>query len=142
MKGHIGNSSTFNDYIHPTQWANGKYEKKTDSRPYINKDEGTIYCVVGSAGRLDWNGDPNPHRSSVYSNISIGGSLLLTIDNNRLDGRWVCADGVIRDNFTAFKNVNKTEKIAINYGDEIPLNASWKGNYIWSNIIYYPTERI
>ncbi len=133
MKGHIGKSFTFNDYIHPTQWANGKYEKKADSRPYINKDEGTIYCVVGSAGRLDWNGDPNPHPSSVYSNISIGGSLLFTINDNRLDARWVAADGVIRDNFTVFKNVNKTEKKTVEYGETIRLTSSWKGSHIWSN---------
>ncbi len=133
MKGHVGKSFTFNDYIHPTQWANGRYEKKADSRPYINKDEGTIYCVVGSAGRLDWNGDPNPHPSSVYSNISIGGSLLFTINNNRLDARWVASDGVIRDNFTVFKNVNKTEKKTIEYGEKIRLTASWKGSHVWSN---------
>jgi hypothetical protein len=133
MKGHIGKSFTFNDYIHPTQWANGKYEKKADSRPYINKDEGTIYCVVGSAGRLDWNGEPNPHPSSVYSNISIGGSLLFTINDNRLDARWLATDGVIRDNFTVFKNVNKTEKKNVEYGQNIRLTSSWKGSHLWSN---------
>jgi 3',5'-cyclic AMP phosphodiesterase CpdA len=133
MKGHIGKSFTFNDYIHPTQWANGKYEKKAESRPYINKDEGTIYCVVGSAGRLDWNGDPNPHPSSIYSNISIGGSLLFTINDNRLDARWLATDGVIRDNFTVFKNVNKTEKKTVEYGQNIRLTSSWKGSHLWSN---------
>ncbi len=133
MKGHIGKAFTFNDYIHPTQWANGKYEKKADSRPYINKDEGTIYCVVGSAGRLDWNGDPNPHRSSIYSNISIGGSLLFTVNDNRLDARWISTDGVVRDNFTVFKNVNKTEKKTVEFGEKIRLNASWKGSHLWSN---------
>lgn len=133
MKGHVGKFFTFNDYIHPTQWANGKYEKKADSRPYINKDEGTIYCVVGSAGRLDWNGDPNPHPSSVYSNISIGGSLLFTINDNRLDARWVASDGVIRDNFTVFKNVNKTEKKTAEFGEKIRLTSSWKGSHLWSN---------
>lgn len=133
MKGHVGKSFTFNDYIHPTQWANGKYEKKADSGPYINKDEGTIYCVVGSAGRLDWNGDPNPHASSVYANISIGGSLLFTINDNRLDARWVATDGVIRDNFTVFKNVNKTEKKTVEYGQILRLTSSWKGSHLWSN---------
>lgn len=133
MKGHTGKAPTFNDFVHPTQLANGKYEKNGDSRPYINKDEGTIYCVVGSAGRLDWNGDPNPHRSSVYSNVSIGGSLLFTINDNRLDARWISTDGVIRDNFTVFKNVNKTEKKTVEFGEKIRLNASWKGSHLWSN---------
>lgn len=133
MKGHTGHSTSFDANFHAVQNVNGKYEKKEGSRPIINKDEGTIYCVVGSAGRLDWNGDPNPHPSSVYSNISIGGSLLFTIDNNRLDARWISTDGVIRDNFTVFKNVNKTEKKIVEFGEKIRLNASWKGSHLWSN---------
>jgi acid phosphatase type 7 len=133
MKGHTGSSFTFDVNTHVVQNVNGKYEKAEGSKPIINKDEGTIYCVVGSAGRLDWNGDPIPHTSSVYSNVSIGGSLLLTIDNTRLDGRWVCADGVIRDNFTVFKNVNKTEKKTVEYGIKTRINASWRGTHLWSN---------
>lgn len=133
MKGHTGHSETFNVSTHAVQNVNGKYEKNEGSRPFINKDEGTIYCVVGSAGRLDWNGDPNQHPSSVYSNISIGGSLLFTINDNRLDARWISTDGVVRDNFTVFKNVNKTEKKTIEFGEKIRLNASWKGSHLWSN---------
>lgn len=133
MKGHTGHSETFNATIHAVQNVNGKYEKAEGSKPFINKNEGTIYCVVGSAGRLDWNGDPNPHPSSIYSNISIGGSLLFTVNDNRLDARWISTDGVIRDNFTVFKNVNKTEKKTVEFGEKIRLNASWKGSHLWSN---------
>lgn len=133
MKGHTGHSETFNATIYAVQNVNGKYEKVEGSKPFINKDEGTIYCVVGSAGRLDWNGDPNPHPSSIYSNISIGGSLLFTVNDNRLDARWISTDGVIRDNFTVFKNVNKTEKKTVEFGEKIRLNASWKGSHLWSN---------
>lgn len=133
MKGHTGHSESFSIANHVVQNVNGKYEKKAGSGPIINKNEGTIYTVIGSAGRLDWNGDPDPHPSSVYSNITIGGSLLMTIDNNRLDARWVCADGEIRDNFTVFKNVNKTEKKTIEFGEKVRLTSSWKGSHIWSN---------
>ncbi len=133
IKGHTKNLETFDTQTHVVQQANGRYEKNAGSKPFINKDEGTIYCVVGSAGRLDWNGDPTAHITSAYANYTIGGSLLLTIDNNRLDGRWVCADGEIRDNFSVFKNVNKTEKKTIEYGEKIRLNASWKGSHEWSN---------
>ena len=135
MKGHTGHSETFSIANHVVQNVNGKYEKKAGSSPIINKNEGTIYTVIGSAGRLDWNGDPDPHPSSVYSNVTIGGSLLMTIDNNRLDARWVCADGVIRDNFTVFKNVNKTEKKTIEFGEKVRLTSSWKGSHIWSNTV-------
>ncbi len=133
MKGHTGHSLSFDAKIHAVQNVNGKYENTAGSAPFINKDEGTIYCVVGSAGRLDWNGDPNPHPSSIYSNVTIGGSLLLSVNNNRLDARWVAADGIIRDNFTLFKNVNKTEKLTVGYGEKVQLTASWKGSHRWSN---------
>lgn len=133
IKGHTGHSMTFDPKIHVVQDVNGRYDKNAGSRPIINKQEGTVYCVVGSAGRLDWNGDFEAHPTSVYSNYTIGGSMLLTIDNNRLDARWVCADGVVRDNFSIFKNVNKTEKKTIEYGEKIRLNASWNGTHEWSN---------
>ena len=133
MKGHTGHSLSFDAKIHAVQNVNGKYESNAGSAPFINKQEGTIYCVVGSAGRLDWNGDPNPHPSSVYSNVTIGGSLLLTVNNNRLDARWVASDGTVKDNFTVFKHVNKTEKLSVGYGEKVQLTASWKGTHRWSN---------
>ncbi|MBA4853297.1 metallophosphoesterase [Emticicia sp. BO119] len=133
MKGHTGHSMSFNYDAHVIQKVNGKYDAEPGSKPFINKDEGTIYCTVGSAGRLDWNGSHDVHPSSIYSNISIGGSLLLTVNSNRLDGRWICADNVERDHFSIFKNVNKRQNLHAEYGSKIHLNSSWKGSHIWSN---------
>ncbi len=133
MKNHTGHSLSFNYNEHVVQKVNGRYDANPDSKPFINKDEGTIYCTVGSAGRLDWNGSHDVHPSSIYSNISIGGSLLLTINGNRLDGRWLCADNVERDHFTVFKNVNKREDLHVEYGSKIHLSSSWRGNHVWSN---------
>jgi 3',5'-cyclic AMP phosphodiesterase CpdA len=131
IKNHTGHSMSFSAKEHIVQNTNAFYTKT--SKPIINKEEGTIYLVIGSAGRLDWNGRPDAHPSSVYSNYEIGGSVMLTVDENRLDGKWVCSDGVIRDKFTVFKNVNKTQKTTIEFGSKIKLSASWKGNYRWSN---------
>jgi acid phosphatase type 7 len=130
IKGHTGHWMSF-DSKFIVQNTNAEYSKF--SRPIINKDEGTVYLTVGSAGRLDWNGDPQRHPTSAYSNYEIGGSLSLTIDQNRLSGEWVCSDGVIRDKFTIFKNVNKTSKQTVEFGSKVKLNASWRGNYRWSN---------
>lgn len=131
MKGHTGQSETFSVATHVVQNTTARYEK--DAPPIINKNEGTVYMVIGSAGRLDWNGRPDAHPASVYSNIDMGGSLLLDIQENRLDGQWVCADGLIRDKFTMFKNVNKVTKMTINYGEKVNLSASWNGTFVWSN---------
>lgn len=133
MKNHTGHSMSFNYDEHVVQKVNGRYDAEPGSKPFINKDEGTIYCTVGSAGRLDWNGSHDVHPSSIYSNISIGGSLLLTVNGNRIDGRWICADNVERDHFTVFKNVNKTQNLQVEYGSKIRLSASWRGSHVWSN---------
>lgn len=134
MKNHTGHSMSFNQDIHVVQKVNGKYDAEPGSKPFINKDEGTIYCTVGSAGRLDWNGSHEVHPSSIYSNISIGGSLLLTVNGNRLDGRWICADNVERDHFSVFKNVNKRQDLNVEYGNKIRLKSSWKGSHVWSGV--------
>lgn len=131
ISGHRDNSTTFDPANHVVQ--NTKAHYTADSPPIINKDSGTLYAVVGSAGRLDWNGKNDPHPTSVYSNKDLGGSLLLTIDENRLDGQWMCADGTIKDNFTMFKNVSKSNNQTVSYGKEIELKASWPGKYKWSN---------
>lgn len=132
MKNHTGHSMSFNYDEHVVQKVNGRYDADPSSKPFINKDEGTIYCTVGSAGRLDWNGSHDVHPSSIYSNISIGGSLLLTVNGNRIDGRWICADNVERDHFTVFKNVNKTQNLQVEYGAKVRLSSSWRGSHIWS----------
>ncbi|RYU97157.1 metallophosphoesterase [Emticicia agri] len=133
MKNHTGHSMSFNKDSYVVQKVNGRYDRDLGSSPFINKNDGTIYCTVGSAGRLDWNGSHEVHPSSIYSNISIGGSLLLTVNGNRLDGKWICADNVERDHFSVFKNVNKREDLHVEFGSKIHLNSSWRGSHVWSN---------
>ncbi len=67
-----------------------------------------------------------------YSDVSVGGAFFFEIEQNRLDAKWVCADGVIRDQFTIMKNVNKTTNLNIPPGTHIQLDASWLGNYSWN----------
>ncbi len=133
MKNHTGLSGTFRMNTHAVQTTTGKYDKSAP--PFINKDEGTVYVVAGSSGRLDPHGerknDPAP-AFSVYTNLDIGGSLLLTVLENRLDLKWICSDKVVRDQFTMFKNVSKTIRVSGFYGDPLTLQASWPGTHVWS----------
>lgn len=130
IKGHTGHSATFRKNIHVVQSTEALYTK--DSKPIINKAEGTIYIVIGSAGRLDWNTSLDPHPSSAYSNYQIGGSSIFTVDDNRLDAQWISADGQIRDQFTMFKRVNIHTHRHLEYGASTELKASWPGTYRWS----------
>jgi acid phosphatase type 7 len=130
LKGHTGYSPTFDKKQHVVQATKASYTQ--DAPPIINKDDGTVYMVIGSAGRLDWNGQLQAHPSSAYSNYQLGGSGLFTVDENRLDAEWLGADGQIHDRFTMFKNVNKHNEKQLNYGENVELTASWKGTYRWS----------
>ena len=132
MRGHKGFSNTFSTNRHVVNTANGRYDGTPNSCAYVNKSEGTIYAVVGSSGQMAGRSDP-PHPSSVYANVVVGGSLMIEVENNRLDAKWIAADGLIRDQFTLFKNVNKTINLTANFGSKLNLNASWKGTYNWSN---------
>ncbi len=135
ISGHTGDSYTFNKTQHLVKTTKGFYDKI--EKPFINKDKGTIYVVAGSFGKLEYIPDEEKnkpaHPTSVYSNLTIGGSVVFSIKNNRLDLKWLCADGQIRDKFTIFKNVNKAEKIDIEYGDSTKLVSSWEGTHQWNN---------
>ena len=58
---------------------------------------------------------------------------MLEVNANRLDLKWVCADGVVRDQFTMMKNVNKRSTIRLKRGESTTLTASFVGNYKWSS---------
>lgn len=135
IKDHLSNSQSFDPIYHILNKNSGKYLK--NEQPIINKTDGTMYVVAGTFGRLEpilitRINDP-AHPSSYYSNLITGGSLALKIEDNRLDCEWLCADGQIRDRFTMFKNVSKTTKINLEYGEKAKLKASWPGTYIWSD---------
>jgi hypothetical protein len=68
-----------------------------------------------------------------YSNATEGGASLLEVQGNRLDLKWICADGVIRDHFTMMKEVNQHKVIKAKAGEKITLTASFTGNYKWSD---------
>jgi hypothetical protein len=68
-----------------------------------------------------------------FSDTLHGGSMIVQVEGNRLDAKWLCGDGVVRDQFTIFKDAGQTREISITRGEELTLSASWVGNYAWSN---------
>ena len=132
MKGNTGFSNTFSDALHAFSTSSGRYDNSQNSCAYVNKSGGTIYSVVGSAGRD--NGVLGPqHAAMVYSNQLDGGSLVVEIEDNRLDAKWINSKGIIKDQYTIFKEVNKKTVLTPNYGSTVRLSPSWKGSYNWSN---------
>lgn len=137
MRGHYGNEASFVSSLHQLDTSTALYNGSVNSCPYIKdtivKKAGTVYVVAGSGGWIGPNQTSFPHDAMYFSDATNGGTGVLDVEANRLDLKWLCADGVIRDQFTMFKNVNKVSSFTIAPSQTITLNASWPGNYLWSN---------
>ncbi|MEP7257980.1 MAG: hypothetical protein ABI687_06325, partial [Flavitalea sp.] len=89
--GHYGMSDTFDPDKHIIKDTAGA------------KRRGIIYIVNGAGGQSDVNEKGTPLPAAAFYNNSIGGSMILDFSGSRLDARWICADGVIRDQFSIVK---------------------------------------
>lgn len=152
MRGHTGNSLSFNPATHlAPNTANGSssalYDGSGQSCPFIKKsdatqNEGAVYVVAGT-GASSYGAAPNwPHKAmqsytpfgefSPYNNTEKG-TLLLEIEDNRLDCKWIKDNGKVGDQFTILKDVNKKSVKLTMAGTPISLSASWVGTYLWGN---------
>jgi len=136
LNGHYGIESTFNPATHSLSTSSGKYNGTANSCIYVKNptavSNGIVYVVAGSSGQIDGTSSGYPHNAMYYSDVSVGGAFFFEIEQNRLDAKWICSDGVVRDQFTIMKNVNKTTNLTIPSGTPIQLDASWLGNYGWN----------
>ncbi|MES1218595.1 MAG: T9SS type A sorting domain-containing protein, partial [Bacteroidota bacterium] len=133
---HFGLENTFSFAANATSNSNAKYNGTANSCPYISTaakiKHGTVYVVAGSAGQIGGTQSSFPHAAMYYSNATTGGSLAIEIQGNRLDAKFVAADNTIKDQFTIFKDVNKSTTISLTPGQAATLSASWMGNYNWN----------
>lgn len=112
--------------------SNGRYDGSIDSCPYIKKDSGSVYVVAGTGGWVGHVSEGYPHNAMAYSNSTDAGALLLKVENNKLEARYLLETGKIADQFTMFKDVNKTKEIEVACGDTLSLAASWPSDFIWN----------
>lgn len=108
LHGHHGLSSTLTEAMKVDagdgrESGDGAYGK--DPGPTA----GTIFTVAGSSGKVsrwtdgsDAEFNPNPHPVMIMSLRSLG-SLLIDVNGDRLDGRFLDKDGAVRDHFTISK---------------------------------------
>ncbi len=139
MKGHFGEEATFDPQVHHLSQSSGRYDGTANSCTYIKDSPasigGTIYAVAGSAGKTDYGQAGRfPHDAMYFGEDVRGGSLILEIQGNRLDGKFLPHNSdVILDKFTIMKNVNKVTNINLTLGESVDLEASWVGQYSWSS---------
>lgn len=136
IKGHYGLENTFSFTTNAVSNSSAKYDGSSNACPYLTPSaktlHGTVYVVAGSAGQVGGTSSSFPHASSYYANATTGGSLLVEIEGNRLDAKFIAADNTIKDKFTILKDVNKKTIVNTTAGQNVTLTASWKGNYKWS----------
>lgn len=138
MHGHYGMEETFDSYIHNASHSSGAYNNTPESCPYIkdsnnSSNEGIVYVVAGSAGKLSGTQGLFPHNAMYIGTAAVAGSLLIEVDGKRLDAKFITEAGVVYDQFTMMKDVNKSIDTLLCQGNSIVLSASWKGDYLWSN---------
>jgi hypothetical protein len=132
MKDHFGFEDSFDLKKHAISTSNGKYDGSENSCPYVKSDSGTVYIVAGTAGWVGGTSVGYPHNAMVYSNSSKTGALILEVEDNRFDVKYLSEDGEILDKFTMFKDVNKKSKSEIACGDLLNLGASWNDDFVWN----------
>ena len=106
MKGYYGQEADFDSVKYNVSNSSGRNDGSPNSQPYIKDsrhNQGTVYVVSGSAGKLGGEQTTFPHNAMYYSDDTHGGASILEVNGNRLDFKWICADGVIRDHFTMLK---------------------------------------
>ena len=105
IKGYYGNEAAFNEAKYNLSSSSALDDGSDNSGPYLkdSTNKGTVYVVTGSAGPVGGIQKSFPHAAMYYSNGSIGGATMLEVQGSKLEIKWICADGVIRDHFTILK---------------------------------------
>jgi 3',5'-cyclic AMP phosphodiesterase CpdA len=139
------NETAFNAATHTAtgNTQNATYNGSANSCPYTydsgKYNHGTVYTVSGCSGALGGRSSGYPHNCMYFSNESNGGSFYFEVEDNRLDAKSISYNSsapsvpVIRDQFTIFKDVNKTKNITVVKNAPLTLSASWVGDYKWPN---------
>lgn len=121
IKGHYGFSNTFDPN---TMLVDGSSGYDSLGEAYVKDltqtdgDEGTVFVVCGSSGSLD-TGAPLDHPIMFTGYADKGGSYVIDVNGDRLDGRFISADSIVRDHFTMIKGENDTTTFTSNFPGEI-----------------------
>jgi hypothetical protein len=106
MYGYYGNDSSFDASRFNVSQSSGKTDGIGDSGAYVKKslrEKGTVYVVSGSAGKLGGMQKTFPHKAMYFADAIHGGVSYIEVTGSTLSFKWICADGVIRDQFTMVK---------------------------------------
>jgi acid phosphatase type 7 len=100
--GQYGSSTTFDAAKHVVEKQRHDYTKQAEKVPY----QGTLYIVDGASAKSSGALSSSPH-PMMPIRTSRSGSLLLTVDHNRLSGEYVTRNGEVFDRFSIEKESKK-----------------------------------
>ncbi len=112
IDGHYGLSKTFTSAMK----LNGGSGRESGDGAYLkpvgrSSNQGAVYVVAGSSGKLGrWTGgsiseiNPAPHPTMFYSALHLG-SLVIDVDDDRLDAKMIRENGEVDDYFTIIKDI-------------------------------------
>ena len=105
MDGHFG----FSDSLTPSMIKDSGSGQPGDTGPYLkegtgpNPNQGTVYVVAGSSG---WATFQTGYHPIMHTALLRMGSLVLDIQDHRLDAKFLRETGVIDDHFTIVKGAS------------------------------------
>ncbi len=103
IDGHYGTSSTFNPATHIKQTGDGRIDgngayTKSSTAPLPHA--GAVYNVAGSSGQTSGGTLNHP---AMFISLNTLGSVVLDINGNQLDSRFVTSTGAVADHFSIIK---------------------------------------
>lgn len=134
MDGHYGLSTQLQpsmllDTTSGSYAAACPYQKHTEES---KAHKGTVYSVVGCSGKLSGTSNGWPHPVMYKATNQDLGSMLLEVNGNRLDAKFILSDGSVYDSFTILKNAGEKKSLNICAAEQIVLHPSFSGNAQWS----------
>ena len=133
MNNHFGVSSTFDPSTMVVDPSNGKF---AEGNAYMKDNssttpEGTVYIVCGNSGSSE-NSPSLNHPAMIYTDggANVYGSLVIDVNRNRLDAKYLKTNGTIGDEFTIFKKdieLQLQPNISVCAGDSLNLQAIFTG---------------
>ena len=130
---HYGNSGSFNA-THIKDGGSGSYPVACpyQKQTAVSKaHKGTVYTVCGCSGKVSGTSSGWPHPVFYNYSNTIFGSMLLEVNDNRLDAKFINSGGTVSDQFTLVKNAGK--KVTLNACPNQPVNLipSWPATVQW-----------
>jgi len=134
LDGHYGNSGSFNS-SHILDPGSGDYSQgcpyQKNSLP-TRSHQGTVYTVLGCSGKTGSTQSGWPHPAMLVSTNNEIGSLILDINQNSLDAKFLTTNGVVYDQFTIFKDAGRRFVYQVCPGDSVSMVPSWPGTHTWT----------